>query len=137
MMGTRVQLSRGLPNFRFINGAKYTTPEHKPRGTRRTIKLKWNETMSIKSATILATAVAFAASLPFAASAEQGGVHGTKTGLSGIEVAADRILADYGFDNVDPTTLKLSALVEIIDVEKNEDERAGSTRGGIQAALNR
>ena len=59
VMGTRVQLSLGLPNFRFINGAKYTTPEHKPRGTRRTIKLKWNETMSINSATILATAVAF------------------------------------------------------------------------------
>jgi len=136
-MDTRVQLGRGLPNFRLINGAKHMTPKHNPRGTRRITKLKWNEIMSIKSATILATAVAFAASLPFAASAEQGGVNSTKTGLNGIEAAADRILDHYGFDNVDPTTLELSALVEIIDVERNDDERAGSTRGGIQAALNR
>lgn len=93
--------------------------------------------MSIKSMTTLATAVVFAASLPLAALAQQSDVRDTRTGLSGLELQADRILNDYGFDDVDPTTLDLSTLVEIIDVEKNDDERAGSTRGGIQAALNR
>lgn len=93
--------------------------------------------MSIKSTTALATAVIFAASLPFAASAQQSNVQDMKSGLSGLEISADRILDDYGFDDVDPTTLSLSALVEIIDIERNDDERAGSTRGGIQAALNR
>lgn len=89
--------------------------------------------MSIKSTATFATAVIFAAALPFAASADQG----NKAALSGLEISADRILDDYGFNDVDPSTLKLSTLVEIIDVERNEDERAGSTRGGIQAALNR
>lgn len=93
--------------------------------------------MSIKSTTILATAFAFAASLPFAVSANESDFQDMKTGLSGLELSADRILDDYGFVDVDPTTLSLSTLVEIIDVERNDDERAGSTRGGIQAALNR
>ena len=93
--------------------------------------------MSIKSATIFATAVAFATALPFAASAQQSDFQVAKAGLSALEISAGRILADNGFDNVDPTTLSRSALVEIIDVETNEDERAGSTRGGIQAALKR
>ena len=93
--------------------------------------------MSIKSTAIAATVIAVAASLPFAASAQQSDFQGPKTGLSGLELSADRILDDYGFVDVDPTTLNLSTLVEIIDVERNDEERAGSTRGGIQAALNR
>ena len=93
--------------------------------------------MSIKSPAIVAAAVAITASLPIVASAQQSDFQGPRTGLSGLELSVDRILDDYGFVDVDPTTLDLSTLVEIIDVEKNDDERAGSTRGGIQAALNR
>lgn len=71
------------------------------------------------------------------ASAEQSNVQEMRAGMSGLEIRADRILDKNGFEDVDPTTLSLSTLVEIIDVERNDDERAGSTRGGIQAALNR
>jgi len=93
--------------------------------------------MSVKSTAIVATVVAIAASVPFAASAQQSDFQGPRTGLSGLELSVDRILDNYGFVDVDPTTLDLSTLVEIIDVERNDEERAGTTRGGIQAALNR
>jgi len=93
--------------------------------------------MSVKSTAIVATVVAIAASVPFAASTQQSDFQGPRTGLSGLELSVDRILDNYGFVDVDPTTLDLSTLVEIIDVERNDEERAGTTRGGIQAALNR
>ena len=88
--------------------------------------------MSIKSTAAIATAFVIAASVPFAASANQSDVQG----LSGLEIKADRILDKNGFENVDPTTLSLGALVEIIDFAR-DDDRVGSPKAGIQAALNR
>ena len=92
--------------------------------------------MSIKSKALIVATVAFAASLPFAASAQQSEFQVTNVAASGLEISAGRILDHYGFDNVDPSTLSASTLVEIIDIEQ-DDDYAGTTKGGIQAALKR
>ena len=92
--------------------------------------------MSIKSKAALAATLVFAVAMPFAASAEQSAFQVTNVAASGLELSAGRILDHYGFDDVDPSTLSASTLVEIIDIEQDEDY-AGTTKGGIQAALKR
>ncbi|MDX8350869.1 hypothetical protein [Cognatiyoonia sp. IB215182] len=81
--------------------------------------------------------LAFAVVLPFGAFAQQYDLAGMQASLSSLEQNAARILDDNGFVDVDPTTLSLSTIAEIVDVARNDDERAGTVRGGIQAALNR
>ncbi len=81
--------------------------------------------------------IAAAMALPLTAQAQGVDFEGMQASLSSLERSADRILDDNGFEDVDPTTLSLSAIAEIVDVARNDDERAGTVRGGIQAALNR
>ncbi|WP_300057409.1 hypothetical protein [uncultured Roseobacter sp.] len=81
-------------------------------------------------------ALLVALAMPGLALAQQYDVDGMQVGLSMLELNVDRILDDHGFGNVDPTTLDLSTIVEIISIVR-DDEGAASARSAIEVALKR
>ncbi|MBM7070372.1 hypothetical protein [Actibacterium sp. 188UL27-1] len=72
----------------------------------------------------------------FAVNAQQVDYEGMQAGLSMLETNVDRILDANGFDEVDPTSLSLNTIVEIIGVA-SDDDRSGPVKQGIEAALTR
>ncbi len=81
-----------------------------------------------------ATPLALALSLPLAAAAQDIDFQDMQAGLSMLELNVDRILDRNGFDDVDPTSLSLNAIVEIINVAE-DDDRSGTTWAGIQGSV--
>jgi hypothetical protein len=81
-------------------------------------------------------ALILALSAPTLASAQDYDVEGMQAGLSMLELNVDRVLDANGFEDVDPTTLDLRMIVEIVAVVR-DDENAGSQRQAIEAALDR
>ena len=81
-------------------------------------------------------ALMLALAVPMTAHAQEVDVAGMQAGLTMLEMNVDRILDQNGFTEVDPTTLDLQTIVEIVGVV-GDDERTGSQRSAIEAALTR
>lgn len=73
---------------------------------------------------------------PMVVSAQQYDTSGMQAGLSMLEINVDKILDDNGFESVDPQSLDLRTIVEIIAVVEGNDH-AGSDRSAIEVALER
>lgn len=84
----------------------------------------------------IALAALIAGLSPFAAVAQQVDLASMQASLTGLERDVDIILDRHGFRDVDPTDLSLSAIVEIIAAER-DDEGGGASRSEIELALTR